>query len=76
MKAELTRFIVDELLSGRSVGDHDELLLSGLVDSIAVMRLVAFIEQHSGLRVPPEDVVIEHFTSIDAIDHYLQTRTA
>ena len=76
MKEKLSRFISDDLLSGTAVGDQDELLISGLVDSLAVMRLVSFIEQQSGLRVPPEDVVIENFASIDAIDRYLQTRAA
>lgn len=74
MKEKITRFIIEELLSGLNVGEQDDLLLSGLVDSIGVMHLVAFIEEETGLRVPPQDVVIEHFANIDAIVHYLEAR--
>lgn len=76
MKEKLTRFIIDELLSGMDIGDLDDLLLSGLVDSMGVMRLVAFIEEETGLKVPPEDIVIEHFVNIDAIIRYLEARAA
>ena len=74
MKPQLSRFIIDQLLNGSAVDDQQELLLSGLIDSIAVMRLVSFIEQETGLNVPPEDVVIENFTTINAIGDYLQAR--
>ena len=75
MKEKITRFIVNELLSGMDIGEQDDLLLSGLVDSIGVMRLVAFIEQETSLRVPPEDVTIEHFVNIEAITRYLEARS-
>ena len=75
MKEIITRFIVDELLSGMEVGEQDDLLLSGLVDSIGVMRLVAFIEVQTALPVPPEDVTIEHFANIEAINRYLEARS-
>jgi len=76
MKEKVTRFIVDELLSGMDVGEQDDLLLSGLVDSIGVMRLVAFIEDEAALQVPAEDVTIEHFVNIEAISRYLEARGA
>lgn len=76
MKEKVTRFIIDELLSGKTVGDQDDLLLSGLVDSIGVMRLVTFIEEEAALQVPAEDVTIEHFVNIAAISRYLEAREA
>ncbi len=75
MKEKITRFIVDELLSGMKVGEQDDLLLSGLVDSIGVMRLVAYIEEQAALQVPPEDVTIENFATIEAIGRYLEARS-
>lgn len=76
MKEKVTRFIIDKLLSGMTVGVQDDLLLSGLVDSMGVMRLVAFIEEETGLKVPVEDIVIEHFVNIEAIVDYLEARRA
>ena len=70
----LRDYIEETLLNGRAVADDEDLLLSGLLDSLAVMSLVSFIEQRFGLQVPFDDVVIEHFESIAAMATYLQGR--
>ena len=70
-RAQIHAFLTGQLLSGRQVADDDDLLLSGLVDSIGVMRLVAFLEQTYVVRVPPQDLTVTNFTSVAAIDGYL-----
>jgi acyl carrier protein len=76
---ELLAFVSRDLLSGRPdltlAGDED-LLGSGLVDSLGVMRIVAFIEERFGIAVPPEDVRIEHFLTVRQIADYLTARRA
>ena len=74
MKAELRRFIQVELLNGRSLGDSEDILVNGLVDSMGVMRLVAYIEQQFGLKVPPDDLTIENFRTIEVLTRYLEGR--
>lgn len=76
MREAIHTFIQTELLMGQTVAlmDGDELLLSGLVDSLGAVRLIAHIEEHLGVRIPPEDVVIENFQSVDAIVAYLTQR--
>lgn len=51
-----------------------DLLLSGLLDSLNVVKLVSFLEQHIGISIPPEDVLVEHFGSINLIMSYLGIR--
>ena len=74
MKAALKAYVVGELLSGMDVGDEDDLLLTGLVDSLGVMRLVSYLEQQYAIKIPPQDVTIDHFMNIDAINQYLEKR--
>lgn len=77
LRARVKSYIVDELLVDQGqvvVDDRQELLLSGLLDSLAVVRLVSFIETDLHVRVPPEDVTIDHFEHVDAIVAYLQPR--
>ncbi len=76
MREAIHTFIQTELLMGQNVAlmDGDELLLSGLVDSLGAVRLIAHIEEQLGVRIPPEDVVIENFQSVDAIVAYLAPR--
>lgn len=73
----LIDFVSKQLLNDRpdiQLGPQDDLLSSNLVDSLGVMRIVAFIEQHYGVQVPPTDVTIENFLNIATISTYLQRR--
>jgi acyl carrier protein len=73
-QTELLNYVKEELLHGRKVelrADED-LLSSGIVDSLGILKLVGFVEDHFGIQVPDEDVVHENFHSIQALSSYLQ----
>lgn len=73
----LQHFIEQELMGGepdRRIGEDDELLLSGIVDSLGVFRVVSFIETELGVRVPAEDVTLEHFQTVAAMVRYVESR--
>ena len=71
----LKRYISENLLNGRlQIEAEDDLLGDGLVDSMGIMWLIAFIEEKFEINVPPEDVTIENFRTIKLIDAYLNTR--
>lgn len=76
MKERLARYIATDILneSDRVIGDDEDLLASGLLDSLSVMSVIHFIEQDLGIDVPAEDVTIENFVSLRAIDAYLGRR--
>ena len=76
MKERLARYIASDILneSDRVIGDDEDLLASGLLDSLSVMSVIHFIEQDLGIDVPAEDVTIENFVSLRAIDAYLGRR--
>lgn len=77
MRSELTRFLTKELLTDRSpeaLAPEEDLLGSGLLDSLGVMQLVWFIETEFGVQVPPEDVTIDNFQSVDRIATYVEGR--
>ena len=79
MTERITTYITRELLSRRegepSVEEEQDLLGSGLLDSLGVMSLVYFLETEFGIDIPPEDVTIEHFNSVRTIAAYLEGRT-
>lgn len=72
-ESKIIRFISSALLGGETVDASDELLLSGKLDSLGVMSLVAFIEKEKGISIPAQDLTMENFTSVDAISDYLRT---
>ena len=70
----LINFVVSELLNDRTDVDlqpQDDLLSSQLVDSLGVMRIIAFLEERYGIRIPPSDVTIENFIDVQTISTYL-----
>ena len=70
----LHEFLRSELLADESVGLDDNLLADGVVDSIGVMRLVAFVDERFGCRVPFDHVTIENFGTLRRLGAYVQTR--
>jgi acyl carrier protein len=75
-QAMLMDYIKRELLRGRSINlkEDDNLLDSGIVNSLGILQLVAFIEEGLGIQVPVEDVVYEHFQSVSQLATYLEAR--
>lgn len=74
----LTDFIRQEILHGRTValGPDDDLLNAGVIDSLGILRMVAFMEERFGVTVPDEDVVFENFQSIGAMAKYVADRSS
>ena len=74
-QAIIIKYIQENLLSGKNeieLSPEDDLLASGLLDSIGVMRLVGFVEETFNIKVPPEDIVIENFMDVKAITNYVE----
>ena len=70
----LLSFIRQEFLAASArdaLSAENDLLSEGIVDSLGIMRLIAFIESEFSTAVPPEDVTIENFINVQAISNYL-----
>lgn len=69
-RTELVNFIQQQLVGDASaapVTPTTELLEGGIVDSMGLMRIVHFIEERTGVRVPDHEVAPDNFETIDAI---------
>jgi acyl carrier protein len=59
-----------------TIETDEDLLTSGTLDSMALIRLVAAIEEKYEIKIPPTDLVIENFININAIEAYLQKQAS
>jgi acyl carrier protein len=57
------------------VAADTDLLLTGLVDSLGVVRIVAWIEDELNIVIDPTDVTLENFQTIDRMVAYISRRT-
>ena len=74
-QAAIIKYIEENLLSKKGeikLSPEDDLLGSGLLDSLGVMRLVGFVEETFNMKIPPEDIVIENFMDVKAITNYIE----
>jgi acyl carrier protein len=50
-----------------NVTTDTQLFATGVIDSMAILHLIAFVERGTGETIPPEKVVMRHFQSVTAI---------
>ena len=67
----IAAFISEELLDGQEIEHDKNLLEDDTVDSLGMLRLVAYLEESYAIEIPPEQFTIENFRTIDTISNYL-----
>lgn len=68
--SQILEFLTAELdRSGRPavVAPDVPLLDSGLLDSVTLMRLIAYLEETFAVALPADQIVPEHFATVDSI---------
>jgi acyl carrier protein len=74
-KQELLSFLQERVVDATHADSLDEsepLLERGLIDSLALLQLIVFIEERAGVRVPDEEVILENFQTVSHIDNLVQ----
>jgi acyl carrier protein len=56
------------------VGDDESLLATGLLDSLAMVQLLAFIESQFHVTVDDDDLAPENFETINAIVKFVNSK--
>lgn len=72
----LLRFVEQDLPDGTDLQPDTDLLLSGALDSLGVVRVVHWLEDELGIEIDPADVVLEHFQTVGAMVTYAERRLA
>lgn len=58
------------------LGDDDRLLERGIIDSMGVMELVAFLQERFAIVVDESEITEDHFGSLSAIAAYVVRKRA
>jgi acyl carrier protein len=71
------QFILAELAPNKqpeSLGERTSLFSTGMLDSLASLKLIAFLEQHFAIQVEPHEVVAENLDSLKSIAAYVTNK--
>lgn len=74
MQETIINFIKEEIHPedpGLEIEPDDDLLGTGLLGSMEMMRLVQYLEEKYEFRVAPEDMAIENFMTVEAMTDYV-----
>ncbi len=70
-------YILQEFLPGESPDNLTEstaLISGGILDSIATLKFVAFLEEKYGIQVEAHEADVDHFNTIADIASYVQSK--
>ena len=76
-ESAIERYILDEIMIGSeqtSIEPDQSLLDSGILDSLALLRLMGFIEDHYNITVEDGEVTPDNFESIESINTFIEQK--
>ena len=77
LQQTLGKYILDQYLNGQAPEGFDDdynLIDDGIIDSLAIINTVAYLETHYGITFDDGDIVPEHFMSINALSAFVRQK--
>jgi methoxymalonate biosynthesis acyl carrier protein len=77
IESSLKDFIMNEIGVRQDlppIGENTELIKSGVLDSLSVLKLVMFIETKFGVKVGADEVVPDNFETIGAMTTFVRKK--
>ncbi len=77
IKATAKAFLLKEFLPGEdpaALTDTTGLVTTGILDSIAVLKVVAFLENQFGITIGPQEAVVENLNTLPDIARMVMSK--
>jgi acyl carrier protein len=75
VKEKIKNFIIENFLFGeRELKDDEPLFESGIIDSLGLIKLIAFIEENFNVSIDMSEIMIENFNTVNDIMETLKSR--
>jgi len=79
IKASIKSFILNEYLPGEdpaALTDTTPLMTTGILDSIAVLKVVNFLESEFGITIEPHEAVLENLNTLSDMAQLVSSKKA
>jgi acyl carrier protein len=77
LKDELRQFVADNFMFGKpceGFADDDSFIERGIIDSTAVMELVAFLEERYRIKLQDRELIPDNFDSVNKLARFVASR--
>jgi acyl carrier protein len=74
---ELREFVTDNFMYGKpykGFADDDSFIERGIIDSTAVMELVAFLETRYRIKLLDQDLIPDNLDSVNGLARFVESR--
>ena len=79
IKSTVKKFILNEYLPGEdpaALTDTTPLVTTGILDSIAVLKVVSFLENQFDILIQPHEAVVENLNTLSDIERFVAAKKA
>ena len=72
------KFLVEQeyIKPAELIDESESMLERGMIDSVGVLNLVAFLEDRYEIKIEDDDLMPENFDSLAAINNYVRKKIA
>lgn len=73
IEQQVRQFVLDNFIFGNddSLDTNTSFMENGIIDSLGILTLIMFTEEHYGIEVADEEVIPENFDSIHRLSSYI-----
>ena len=72
-EAQLIGYLRDSLSVDGNLDSDSELFSNGALDSVAMLSLIAFVEEKSGIEIRPDHVTLDNFDTPGRIVRFAES---
>jgi acyl carrier protein len=72
--SDIRNFVVDRFMFGQGgdqLSDDDSFLQRGVIDSMSVLELIAYIEERWGFKVHDQDLIPDNLDSVNRVANFI-----
>ena len=73
----IMEFIKNQLVREKTminIGRRDDLIESGIIDSLGILKLLEFLESKFSINIADEELIPDNFESIESIESFLSQK--
>jgi len=76
---ELEKFLLTEIAidfdpDKKSLSPDENLISSGIIDSMGILKLTAFMEKKFGIKIGNEEIIPENFQTLNALTEFVEKK--
>ena len=74
---KLENFLLNEIVVDQnieSISPDDDLIMQGIIDSLGIMKLVAYLEDTCKIMISDDDLIPENFQTIERLEKLIEMK--